>query len=228
MPGGLSPVTLSALVAALQRQLVAPEPATWRNNRTRPIVERFAPAQPALELSPTSGYSAGNTVEVRLVPGVAGAWATSQRFTATLVASGTETAVSVGIVERTATDLALEVEGRRLQAVAMEVAPRLWEVRVSGGDADTIALRWLSPLPDPGAQARSADSLAAPMPGQVIAVYVGAGQRVRAGEPLLVLEAMEHTIRAPHDGVVAAIHARAGEQVAAAALLVDIRATPAD
>jgi biotin carboxyl carrier protein len=112
----------------------------------------------------------------------------------------------------------------------MEVGTGRWEIRVTGWDMGTVTLQWIAPLPDPGAQSRSAESLAAPMPGQVIAVYVSAGQRVRAGEPLLALEAMkmEHTIRAPHDGVVAAIHTHAGEQVAAAALLVDVRAAPAE
>jgi len=230
MLGSLSPLALAALIAALQRQPMKPGPATWRNNRSRPIVERFAPMQSTLELSSTSGYSAGNTVEVLEVRLVPGARPHAHQFTATVVASGTETAVSVGIVDRTATDLSLEVDGYRLRAVAMEIAPGRWEVRALSQDAGTVVLQWMSPLPEPGAKTRSADSLAAPMPGQVIAVYVSAGQRVRAGEPLLVLEAMkmEHTIRAPHDGVVAAIHAHAGEQVAAAALLVDVRAAPAD
>jgi acetyl/propionyl-CoA carboxylase alpha subunit len=138
--------------------------------------------------------------------------------------------VSVSVVERAGADLTLEIDGHRIRTVAMEVAPGRWEVRILGlsqdRDAGTIGLLWRSPLPEPGATTRSAESLAAPMPGQVIAVHVAVGQRVRAGEPLLVLEAMkmEHTIRAPHDGVVAAIHTRAGEQVAAAALLVDVRA----
>jgi len=74
-------------------------------------------------------------------------------------------------------------------------------------------------------RAKSGDSLAAPMPGQVIALLVTEGQAVRAGDPLVILEAMkmEHTIRAPHDGVVAAIHARPGTQVAASAVLLDVR-----
>ncbi len=227
MPGSLSPVAMAALVAALLRQPERPSQANWRNNRNRPIVERFAPVQSALDLSSGTRYSAGNTVEVRLLPGAS---ADARQFAATLVASGIETAVSVGIVDRTAPDLALELDDHRIRAVGMEVAPGRWEVRIWSQDVGTVALQWIAPLPEPGAQSRSADSLAAPMPGQVIAVYVSAGQRVRAGEPLLVLEAMkmEHTIRAPHDGVVAAIHARAGEQVAAAALLVDVRAAPAD
>ena len=63
------------------------------------------------------------------------------------------------------------------------------------------------------------------MPGQVIALLVTEGQVVRAGDPLVILEAMkmEHTIRAPHDGIVAAIHVHPGTQVAASAVLLDVR-----
>jgi 3-methylcrotonyl-CoA carboxylase alpha subunit len=58
-------------------------------------------------------------------------------------------------------------------------------------------------------------SLAAPMPGKVIAVLVQKGARVEKGAPLVILEAMkmEHTITAPRGGRVAEIRFAAGEQV---------------
>ena len=58
-------------------------------------------------------------------------------------------------------------------------------------------------------------SLAAPMPGKVIAVLVQKGARVEKGAPLVILEAMkmEHTITAPRAGKVAEIRFAAGEQV---------------
>ena len=58
-------------------------------------------------------------------------------------------------------------------------------------------------------------SLAAPMPGKVIAVMAKAGTRVTKGTPLLVLEAMkmEHTIAAPSDGLVKDVRCAAGDQV---------------
>jgi len=58
-------------------------------------------------------------------------------------------------------------------------------------------------------------SLAAPMPGKVIAVMAKAGDRVSKGSPLLVLEAMkmEHTIAAPADGLVKDVRCAPGEQV---------------
>ena len=58
-------------------------------------------------------------------------------------------------------------------------------------------------------------SLAAPMPGKVIAVLVQKGAKVDKGTPLVILEAMkmEHTITSPRAGTVAEIRFAAGEQV---------------
>ena len=61
----------------------------------------------------------------------------------------------------------------------------------------------------------------APMPGLVKIVRVAAGDAVRKGQPLLVLEAMkmEHAISAPQDGTVAEI-AREGSQISEGTVLV--------
>jgi 3-methylcrotonyl-CoA carboxylase alpha subunit len=71
-----------------------------------------------------------------------------------------------------------------------------------------------------------AGSLATPLPGVVIRVAVRVGDRVRAGDTLVVLEAMkmEHAIRAPHDGVVRAVRYQAGERVPEGATLVELDA----
>ena len=61
-----------------------------------------------------------------------------------------------------------------------------------------------------------------PMPGLVKAVFAKAGQRVKAGDRLAVLEAMkmEHTLTAARDGIVAEVLVAAGAQVEAGAALV--------
>jgi 3-methylcrotonyl-CoA carboxylase alpha subunit len=68
-------------------------------------------------------------------------------------------------------------------------------------------------------------SLAAPMPGRIIQVMARAGDSVKKGQALLILEAMkmEHTITAPADGVVKEIHFAAGEQVLEGAALVSLQ-----
>jgi 3-methylcrotonyl-CoA carboxylase alpha subunit len=57
--------------------------------------------------------------------------------------------------------------------------------------------------------------LTAPMPGKVVAVRVTLGDKVKKGQPLVIVEAMkmEHTIAAPADGIVDAINANVGDQV---------------
>ena len=55
----------------------------------------------------------------------------------------------------------------------------------------------------------SANALTAPMPGKIIAVNAKAGDNVKAGDPLIIMEAMkmEMTLEAPRDGVVAEVTA---------------------
>jgi propionyl-CoA carboxylase alpha chain len=67
----------------------------------------------------------------------------------------------------------------------------------------------------------AAGSLVAPMPGAVVRVLASAGDRVAAGQPLVVLEAMkmEHTVASPGPGVVAGVHVAAGQQVDAGMVL---------
>jgi len=57
--------------------------------------------------------------------------------------------------------------------------------------------------------------LTAPMPGKVIAFLAKAGDAVKLGQPLAVMEAMkmEHTITAPRDGTVAELLYAVGDQV---------------
>jgi 3-methylcrotonyl-CoA carboxylase alpha subunit len=57
--------------------------------------------------------------------------------------------------------------------------------------------------------------LTTPLPGVVAAITTKVGDPVKAGDVLMVIEAMkmEHSIRAPHDGVVKVIHFRRGDRV---------------
>lgn len=64
--------------------------------------------------------------------------------------------------------------------------------------------------------------LTAPMPGKIVSIFKQKGDAIRAGEALLVLEAMkmEHTVRAPHDGTIRDIFYAVGSQVNEGAMLV--------
>lgn len=87
-------------------------------------------------------------------------------------------------------------------------------------DVDAAAAR------PPGGEPRDpGPALAAPMPATVVATPAEHGQPVRAGDVLVVLEAMkmELTIRAPRDGVVDALHCRRGDLVQPGVPLVTMR-----
>ena len=69
--------------------------------------------------------------------------------------------------------------------------------------------------------------LTAPMPGKVVSFAVKAGDAVKKGQPLAVMDAMkmEHTIAAPMDGVVAELLYAPGDQVVEGAELLKLTAT---
>jgi len=84
------------------------------------------------------------------------------------------------------------------------------------------------PLAAAEAHEGASGGLTAPMPGRVAAVHVKAGQRVAAGQALIVVEAMkmEHTIHAPADGKVTELRFRAGDQVQEGEVLVVVEEQP--
>ncbi len=204
---GVTSVGAAALVAALTRMQATPDPRRWRNNSNQPIIERYVATSAGADQTP---------IEVRLTPD-------AQGHVVALLTHGERAATISVIVHASAgADLDIELDSHRVRATALEVAEHEWWVKV--GDS-THGLRWRSPLPSPEERHADAGSLAAPMPGQIIAVFVEEGQPVRAGDALVVLEAMkmEHTVRAPHDGIVAGVRYQASDQVAAATVLLDVR-----
>ncbi len=92
---------------------------------------------------------------------------------------------------------------------------------VLGGDGTNATLTEVPRFPVHDTEA-AAGGPTAPLPGTVRAVLVSAGQRVAAGETLVVMEAMkmEHRITAPHDAVVREVLVTEGTFVEAHAALV--------
>jgi propionyl-CoA carboxylase alpha chain len=93
-----------------------------------------------------------------------------------------------------------------------------WWVHGPWGD---VAVEERSPFPSSEVEEVSG-SLVAPMPGKVVSVAVKAGDEVKKGQTLVVLEAMkmEHQIGSPDDGVVKEVRVSAGEQLERGAVLV--------
>ena len=79
-----------------------------------------------------------------------------------------------------------------------------------------------APAASPAAALAAGEVVKAPMPGVVLKVQVQQGQAVKAGQVLIILEAMkmENEIVAPKDGTVAQIVAAKGATVESGAPLV--------
>jgi 3-methylcrotonyl-CoA carboxylase alpha subunit len=80
------------------------------------------------------------------------------------------------------------------------------------------------PLNQTSVSATQGDDVRAPMTGAVTAVLVAEGDEVKAGQSVLVMEAMkmEHTLQAPRDGNVSAVLCSVGSQVSDGTLLVTL------
>ena len=75
-----------------------------------------------------------------------------------------------------------------------------------------------APAPAPNAAApvaAGATTVSAPMPGKVLSINVKAGDAVKSGDVLLILEAMkmQNEIMAPADGTVSDVRVSAGQTV---------------
>jgi len=85
-----------------------------------------------------------------------------------------------------------------------------------GRDGQSWAVAEEEPLaPERGTRGTGDGVVRSPMPGTVRAVQAVVGEKVHAGQPLLIVEAMkmEHTLAAPSDGVVAELFVVPGQQV---------------
>ena len=92
--------------------------------------------------------------------------------------------------------------------------------------AETIELQLKDPYSGDAETKAAGGSLAAPMPGKIVAHLSSVGASVAAGAPLLVMEAMkmEHTLNAPTAGAVKTYPFAVGAQVAEGTVLVDFAA----
>ncbi|WP_302386332.1 acetyl-CoA carboxylase biotin carboxyl carrier protein subunit [uncultured Clostridium sp.] len=122
-----------------------------------------------------------------------------------------------------------EVELERIDAY--EPMPRYGEAPAAAPAAPAApapAPAPAAPAPAPAAPAAApaagATTVEAPMPGKILNIKVSAGQAVKFGETVIVMEAMkmETEIVAPADGTVAQILVKAGDAVDTGAALVTL------
>jgi 3-methylcrotonyl-CoA carboxylase alpha subunit len=114
---------------------------------------------------------------------------------------------------------ALDAQGALTATV--DGAPVFTRARLQGGVVHLFlagahhAFEWRDPYLPPGEVAERHGGLVAPMPGRILAILAGEGDKVARGVPLIVMEAMkmEHTVTAPAAGVVEKVLCAIGDQV---------------
>jgi propionyl-CoA carboxylase alpha chain len=131
-----------------------------------------------------------------------------------------------GLVADGFADVALVTAGPDEVVLTVDAVRRRFAVHVHGDEVyvdsalGPVHLTRRPRFVDPAEQV-AAGSLLAPMPGSVVRVAVAVGDVVKAGEPILWLEAMkmEHRINAPADGVIAELPVAQGQQIDVGAVL---------
>ena len=117
--------------------------------------------------------------------------------------------------------MTVEVGGRRFVV-------KLWapEAQPATGGPSRAAPRRRPPKLTQAAQSASGEGVVtAPMQGTIVKVHHKAGDQVRAGEPLFILEAMkmENEIKSPDDGEIVDLRVQPGDKVASGAVLAIVR-----
>jgi acetyl/propionyl-CoA carboxylase alpha subunit len=120
------------------------------------------------------------------------------------------------------------VDGKRVSISLPPQPTNAATLRLANGDiavmenGETWTVKPYDPFEAADASGTASDRVTAPMPGKVIQLLARAGEKVKKGQPLAVLEAMkmEHTLAAPADATVDAIDVSQGDQVNEGAIIV--------
>ena len=110
----------------------------------------------------------------------------------------------------------VEVEKGSVSAVPTGAAPAPAPAAAAPAPAPAPA-----PAAAPAAAPAGGETVAAPMPGTILDIRCTAGQAVKGGDVLFILEAMkmENEICAPHDGTVGSVCVQKGASVQTGAAL---------
>jgi acetyl-CoA/propionyl-CoA carboxylase biotin carboxyl carrier protein len=121
--------------------------------------------------------------------------------------------------------ITVEVQGKRLEVVlpaglGRAGAPAAPRPAGPGGAAGRARRSTRS-----GAGPGDGDTLTSPMQGTIVKIVAGEGQRVSAGDPIVILEAMkmEQPLTAPKDGTVTGLAVKVGQTVAAGEALCQLK-----
>lgn len=119
--------------------------------------------------------------------------------------------------------LAIEIDGRMVEGSVVSAKGVLW-VHLEGETFVYEPPRRGRRGGKGSAGAANPGEIVAPMPGKIIKILVGPGDKVSAGQVLLVMEAMkmEYTLKAQADGDVAEVRCEPNQQVTLGQVLVKL------
>ena len=138
------------------------------------------------------------------------------------------------IKELTADQAVVLVDDVEYKVRLVDIGRRLGNVRISGGgNAPAAAPAAAAAAPSAAVAVTSTaapgttEAIKAPLPGLIVELHVAANSPVKAGQNLLVMEAMkmENPVAAPYDGVVRAVKVAKGDSVAEGDVLLEISRT---
>jgi acetyl/propionyl-CoA carboxylase alpha subunit len=123
---------------------------------------------------------------------------------------------------RTRPALEFVVDGERVLVPVMDAPSPEKAVRLASGAiavmdrGETFVVQPYDPFAAADAAGAATDRIVTPMPGKIVQLLVKAGDVVKRGQPLAVLEAMkmEHTLSAPADDTIESVNVAVGDQVA--------------
>jgi propionyl-CoA carboxylase alpha chain len=130
--------------------------------------------------------------------------------------AGLDSIDGVELVSATGHEVVLDVHGVQRHYAVADYGHIVHVDTPKGGVRFDVVPRFTDP-----ADQVAAGSLIAPMPGSIVRIAVAVGDRVKAGQPVLWLEAMkmQHQITAPLDGVVSELPVNVGQQIEVGAVL---------
>jgi biotin carboxyl carrier protein len=160
------------------------------------------------------------------------------------LASSSEEKTRVIELERDGATWRVKLDGRPVAVDAVEIAPNTLSILLDGASFEinvtpfpggklkmqTGSREFIAEVIDPrawsgrrhgGVEAEGRQQIVAPMPGKVVRLLVREGDRVEAGQGLLVVEAMkmQNEIRSPKNGAVERVLAKEGQPVNAGDVL---------
>jgi len=107
----------------------------------------------------------------------------------------------------------------RIEVISLDKAAKTIKLKINGETIEAEIKNKLDELLEKlgmnKTSAAAVQDIKAPMPGLVIELKVEEGQEIKAGDPLIILEAMkmENIIKSPREGVIKSILVKKGQSV---------------